>query len=157
MIDKVPSSNVGVLASILLLVATSGCRSVVVSAPELEAVRAAEAFVVRNGYTSGGHPKDLPVQAAEIFDVFLSDQELIERRRGELESSALGVEDRGEGAYWVYFESIGRPGYPRIVAVENGEAIQVFHMSYGQPSRAMKLLPKSKAPADKSLDRVAGE
>jgi hypothetical protein len=118
------------------------------------AVRSAEAFVARNGYTTAGHPSDFPVQAVQIFDVFLSDQELIEQRRGLLEPKAIGVEDKDEAAYWVYFESIGQPHKPRIVAVADGEAFQVFHMSYGRPDRSMKRLPHHKAPPNKSLERT---
>jgi hypothetical protein len=90
----------------------------------------------------------------EIFDGLSSDQELIEQRRGQLEPSALGIEDKGEGVYWVYFASVGRPNSPRIVAVANGEAFQVFHMSYGRPSRAMKRLPYRETPPNTSLERT---
>jgi hypothetical protein len=145
---------VRVLPTILLLAVVAGCQTVVVSEPELQAVRAAEALVTRSGYTVAGHPKDLPVQPVEIFDGMSSDQELIDQRRGQLVPSALGIEDRGEGVYWVYFESLGRPDSPRIVAVANGEAFQVFHMSYGRPGKAMKPLPHHKAPPNKSLERT---
>jgi hypothetical protein len=145
---------VRVLPTILLLVAITGCQSVVISASELEAVRAAEALVTRSGYTIAGHPTDLPVQPVEIFDGLSSDQELIDQRRGQLVPNALGVEDRGEGVYWVYFESIGRPHSPRIVAVAGGEAFQVFHMSYGPPGQAMKRLPHREAPPNTSLERT---
>jgi len=137
-----------------VLLAIVACQSVGIPAVELEAVHSAEAFVLRNGYTNAGHPEDLPVLAVEIFDGFSTDQELLEQRRGQLEPQAIGVEDRGEGAYWVYFKSIGSPDRPRIVAVADGEAFQVFHMSYGKPGRAMKRLPRRKSPPNTSLERT---
>ncbi len=141
------------LALLVILVSSSGYQSVLISPPELEAERVAEDFVARNGYTSAGHPKDLRVKAVEIFDGLSSDRELIEQRRGQRGPNAIGVEDRGGDVYWVYFESIGRPDKPRIVAVIDGEAVQVFHMSYGKPGRAMKRLHRRTPPPNKSLER----
>jgi len=145
---------VRVLVLVPILVASAGCRSVSISPQELQAVHSAEVFVARNGYTTAGHPKDLPVQPVEIFDGLSSDQELIDQRQGQLKPNAIGVEDKDRDVYWVYFESIGRPHSPRIVVVADGEAFQVFHMSYGRPDRSMKRLPQPNTPPNTSLERT---
>ena len=128
--------------AVLLLITLTSCQTIEISALEAKAVQAAEAFIVRNGYVAAGHPKDLPVQHVEIFDGFASDAELIEQRKGELRPSAIGIEHKDEGVYWVYFATIGRPNHPRIVVVKDGKAWQLFHQSYGPPGPQMKRIPR---------------
>jgi hypothetical protein len=130
----------------LLLSACVSNPAASISTREAVAVRVAEAFIERNGYTVAGHPPGLPVLRVEIFDVLASDEELIKQRRGELEPHAMGVENKGHGAYWVYFPTVGDPNRPRIVFVKDGEAQQVFHQSYGLPGPKMKRLPFPASP-----------
>jgi hypothetical protein len=113
---------------------------------ELEAVRLAEAFVLRNGYTVAGHPADLPVQRVSIFDVLESDDELIKSRKGLLEAHAIAVEQRAPDAFWVYFPEAGHKDSPRIVYVSGGEALQLFHQSYGPPSKKVVPVASPSAP-----------
>ena len=123
---------------LLLALLLSGCSSLntrALNSQQQDAVRAAEAFVVRNGYTAAGHPANLPVQRVSIYDAFHSDEELIKSRKGLLETHAIAVEQKTSEAIWVYFPEVGQKDTPRIVLVSNGKAIQLFHQSYGPPSR----------------------
>ena len=76
------------------------------TASELRAIEVAEKFVERNGYTSAGHPNDLPVLQNDIMDPLAGSEEgLLEMRRGTLQARALGVSSMGPG-FRVFFESI---------------------------------------------------
>ena len=133
--------------SLLLTVLLAGCASISARQPsseEMDAVRVAEEFVVRNGYTSLGHPAGLPVQRVSIFDVLASDEELVKERKGLLEPHAVAVEEVGPAIFWVYFPESGSKDSPRIVYVKNGQAAQLFHQSYGMPGRKAKpVLPSA--------------
>ena len=143
--------NVKIIA-LFVVAALTACATLEISSSEAEAVQVAEAFVDRNGYTNAGHPERVPVQHVEIFDGLASDAELVERRRGQLEPDAIGIEDKGEGVYWVYFATIGRPNHPRIVVVQDGRAWQVFHQSYGPPGSEMKRIPRRQAMPNKTIE-----
>ena len=76
------------------------------TASELHAIDVAEKFVERNGYTSAGHPEDLPVLQNDIMDPFVGSEDLLlEMRRGTLQAEAFGVSSVGPG-FLVFFESI---------------------------------------------------
>lgn len=110
---------------LLLVLLLAGCASMTVrglTAQEAEAVRLAEEFVLRNGYTAAGHPASLPVQRVSIFDVLESDEELVKSRKGLLEAHAIAVEQKAPDAFWVYFPEPGCKDSPRIVHVSGGEA-----------------------------------
>ena len=145
-------SAMKVLLLALFLMILTSCKVLEISPSEAQAVQAAQAFVARNGYSSSGHPNNLPVQHVEIFDGIASDAELIEQRRGMLEPNAIGIEDKGQGAYWVYFATTGRSDHPRIVVVEDGKAWQVFHQSYGPPGPQMKRIPRRPVTPNKTME-----
>jgi hypothetical protein len=76
------------------------------TAAELHAIEVAERFVERHGYTSAGHPKDLPVLENDIMDRLAGSEEgLLQMRRGTLKAEAFGVSAVG-GGFLVFFESI---------------------------------------------------
>ena len=130
---------------LLLILLLSGCASMAareLTRQEQEAVRVAEAFVSRNGYTAAGHPADLPVQRVSIFDALESDDELIKSRKGLLGARAIAVEQKDPNVFWVYFPETGHKDSPRIVFVRDGEAQQLFHQSYGPTSpKAVPVVP----------------
>ena len=139
---------------LLLILLLSGCASITargLTPRESEAVRVAETFVVRHGYTVAGHPPNLPVQRVSIFDVFRSDDELVKERKGLLEARAVAVENKGGNVFWVYFPEIGQSDSPRIVFVRDWEAEQLFHQSYGPPSRKAVPVPPPSAPSNNSF------
>jgi hypothetical protein len=87
---------------------------------ELHAIEIAEGFVERNGYTSTGHPKDLPVLQNDIMDPLAgSIDSLLEMRRGTLQSRAFSVSSAGPGIT-VFFESIPPRNHGPYRAVEVG-------------------------------------
>lgn len=91
------------------------------TASELRAIDIAEGFVERNGYTSAGHPKDLPVLHNDILDSLAgSIEDVLEMRRGTLQPRAFVVNSAGPGIT-VFFESIP-PGTYRAVEVSEGHA-----------------------------------
>ncbi len=73
--------------------------------PVASAVKEAERFVARHGYTPGGHPEGQPVERASLYDILHSQEELILRRRGILEQRASCVRTRPDGSYSVLFQS----------------------------------------------------
>jgi len=79
------------LVVLLLLAICAGCASVrTLSAQDLRAVRAAEAFVLANGYTS--EPPSLPFEQLkpELYDRLISQSEVLAHRHDYLEPSAVG-------------------------------------------------------------------
>ena len=78
---------------------------------EREAISIAETFVVRNGYTAAGHPKDLPVLANDIMDFGPAD-EIAESRRNTVQPRAVGIVGVPGLWYSVLFEYTRPP--PRI-------------------------------------------
>ena len=140
-----------------MLLALLGCRSAPtrgLTSKELQAIQAAEWFVVRNGYTEAGHPANLPVQHVSIFDVFETDQELIKNRKGLLQSCAIAVKRVKHNAFWVYFPETDAKD-PRIVYVYGGEAEQLFHQSYGPVDSKAKQVATPCIPPDVSSKPLA--
>lgn len=124
MSDKAPSSNLGARAAQLhrwtaqmraallglgmILMSCAAMPSHQITTKEVQAVTSAEAFISRHGYTSKGHPKDLPVEDVEVMDGLATPEELIERRRNTLEPIAFGVTPCvcEADAYYVFFYRI---------------------------------------------------
>lgn len=102
------------------------------TASELRAIDIAEGFIERNGYTSTGHPKDLPVLQNDIMDPLEGSIEgLLETRIGTLQPKALVVNSAGPGIL-VFFESIPpqNGGTYRAVEVNEGNARIVHQDMY---------------------------
>src|SRR5262245_2831772 len=117
------------LAGLLLASVVASCASShPLDATELQAVDAAEAFVLRHGYTVAGHPADKPVENAEVLDLLATREQLVEWRRGTLCAQAFGVAKMDDGAYYVLFDWVkdDEVGF-RAVLVQRGEAVQVVH------------------------------
>jgi hypothetical protein len=110
---------------------------------ERQSIASAETFVVRNGYTTAGHPAGLPVQNVEVLDVLATSDELTEWRRGTLRSRAFGIVRAAPSAYYVLFDRLAvasenevptaveeqHAGHKefRAVLVQHAEAVQVVH------------------------------
>lgn len=102
------------------------------TASELRAIDIAEGFVERNGYTSAGHPKDLPVLHNDILDSLAgSVDDVLELRRGTLQRKAFVVNSAGPGIL-VFFERIPphTDGAYRAVQVNNGHARMMHQDMY---------------------------
>ena len=120
------------IAFVILVAALASCVSAPsknLSAEEIRAVRSAEAFIARHGYTAGGHPKDLPVENVEVLDPVASPEDLVAWRRNTLEATAFGVTpcECEEDAFYVFFHRVNDSSGFRGVLVEKGEATQVVH------------------------------
>lgn len=98
---------------------------------ENKAIEQAEIFVARNGYSTKGHPPNLPILRVEIMDVFFTDDELKKKRQNTLEDKAFGVAvepSKTPGSYYILFHKIGGGvGDFRAVLVEHSEAVQMVH------------------------------
>jgi hypothetical protein len=110
------------------------------TASELRAIDVAEKFVERNGYTSAGHPNDLPVLPNDIMDSLAgSEERLLEMRKGTLEARAFGVRSVGSG-FRVFFESIPprTSGAYRTLEVDEEGHARMLHqdMSSWWPKKA---------------------
>jgi len=99
------------------------------TASERRAIEVAEKFVERNGYTSAGHPKDLPVLQNDIMDPLAgSEANLLEMRRGTLQAEAFGVSSVRAG-FLIFFEPIPpdtRGAYRTLEVDEAGHA-RILH------------------------------
>jgi hypothetical protein len=100
---------------------------------EIAAVKAAETFIERHGYTAAGHPPNWPVEVAEVLDPLSTPEELVKDRKGQLENNAFGVARvhndswSPKDAYYVYFHTLGDAAGFRAVLVQEGKAVQVVH------------------------------
>jgi hypothetical protein len=119
------------IAMLITAIALSACATVPVTPNDKSAwvaVAAAEIFVVRNGYTSAGHPQDQPVTGAEIFDILSGAKELIASRKNTLEPQSFGLRSvPGDNSYYVLFRMVHDQTQCRIVLVQNGHAVQMLH------------------------------
>lgn len=109
---------------------------------ERRAIEVAEKFVERNGYTSAGHPKDLPVLQNDIMDGFAKSEEgLVEMRKGTLQANAIGINLAFPGFY-VYFESAPprNSGFYRVLEVHDEGDARMLHqnMSAGWFMKAVR-------------------
>ncbi len=99
------------------------------TAEEMRAIEVAEQFVERHGYTSAGHPRDLPVRPNDIMDPLAGSSEgLVAMRRGTLEAKAFGVTSLGPSVL-VFFESIppSTEGAYRTVEVNDAGRARILH------------------------------
>jgi hypothetical protein len=94
---------------------------------EARAVEAAEAFVLRHGYTIAGHPDGLPVENAEVLDPLMPRDHLVALRHGMIEPRAFGVARAKPTVYYVYFRHLSSPSSFRAVLVQQGVAVQMVH------------------------------
>jgi hypothetical protein len=133
------------------LAACAAAPSGKLSAKEIQAVRSAEAFIARHGYTASGHPKDLPVENVESMDLLATPEDLVAWRRNTLEATAFGVTpcECDEDAFYVFFRRVNDAAGFRGVLVEKDEATQVVHS-------VLKLdgWPWKPVPPNKSLERT---
>jgi hypothetical protein len=105
------------------------CSLLPLTASELDAIEVAEKYVERNGYTTAGHPKDLPVLPNDIMDALArSEEDLLEMRRGTLQTEAFGVRSVGPN-FRVFFESIPpeTSGAHRTVEVDEEGHARILH------------------------------
>lgn len=132
----------------LLLLAVSlaavGCTSqkTVALSPELLAdVKAAEAFVVRYGFTGKGHPANQPIERIEVFDSMSNGSDLAKRRENTIFTSAFAV-DVMDGKVIVLFRSAD-PSQDCAygVGVSGGVAIRLFHPCYLNTRSSIQILP----------------
>jgi hypothetical protein len=103
---------------------------------ESGAVVKAEHFVKRHGFTQLGHPADQPVRTTDIMDnIFTTEEQLLEHRRGSLREHASGVVALGLGQQIVLFEPLAgnEPGFHgyRQVMVSHGGEVHMPHQEYG--------------------------
>jgi hypothetical protein len=119
----------GVIAT-LMSCAMTGCATI--SVEEMTAVHAAEAFVVRHGFTDLPHPQDQPVEMVKLLDpVAPSAQELLRERHGSIQPKAIGfVREAHRGSYSVLFRATKDPREILGVWVEGGQATQFIHSSF---------------------------
>ncbi|WP_440223826.1 hypothetical protein ACQQ2N_01105 [Dokdonella sp. MW10] len=94
------------------------------------AIELAETFVRRNGYTTAGHPADLPVLQNDIMDSLAgSEANLLATRKGTLQAEARGIKYMGF-YYMVFFDTAaGRPSggaYRTLVVGMNGD-VEMMH------------------------------
>ena len=94
---------------------------------ELSSVQSAEAFIARHGYTSEGHPANLPVENVEVLDALSAGEDLVKWRRGTMEPKAFGIAKAAPGISWVLFRWPGEPDEFRAVRTEETTAVQVVH------------------------------
>jgi hypothetical protein len=110
---------------------------------ESGAVVKAEHFVKRHGFTDSGHPVNQPVHSTDILDnIFTTEEQLLEHRRGSLREHASGVVVVGLGQRIVLFEPLagnvpGLHGY-RQVEVSPGGVVHMPHQEYGVPEWMIK-------------------
>jgi hypothetical protein len=119
--------RLALFAIALALAACTSLGSRQLSGTEIAAVQSAEAFVARHGYTSAGHPQDLPVENVEVLDPISSQEDLLAWRRATLESKAFGIAQASPGVSWVLFHRLGEDKDFRAVRVEGTSAVQVVH------------------------------
>lgn len=123
------SKKIALPLFIVLFSSIFGCASTRLSSDELRAVKIAENFVKRNGYTDAGHP-DLPVNEIEATDrLFLSakeeEEKLLNLRRGKAASEAFCITDKA-GEVFVAF-SAPESGCPLVVKIMRDGATRLMH------------------------------
>jgi hypothetical protein len=99
-IVSLPAVVVALYFCRLLLPLTSGERA---------AIATAEAFVLRNGYTPAGHPRDVPVVDNFAQDRSRTRDEVVEARHSLLKPRAFGVIGTKWLGYSVMFEYTDQP------------------------------------------------
>lgn len=89
----------------LLLLANSSCKSQARSLARAQAVRAAEAFVVANGYTDLPPMSDTSKLSFESIEWSSDRKEILKQRRNSLERKAYGFlsSSRGKPGWTVVF------------------------------------------------------
>ena len=100
LIVSLPALAVALYFFRLLLPLTSG---------EREAIATSEAFVLRNGYTAAGHPRDLPVVDNFVEDRSRTRDEIVKARHSLLKARAFGVIGTRWLGYNVMFEYTHQP------------------------------------------------
>jgi len=100
MIVSLPALAVALYFFGLLLPLTSGQR---------EEIATSEAFVLRNGYTAAGHPRDLPVVDNFGEDRSRGRDEIVKARHSLLKARAFGVIGNSWLGYNVMFEYTHQP------------------------------------------------
>ena len=118
------------LALAAVFLAFIGCvssHSRPLTTTENRAVQSAEAFIARHGYTTTGHPSDLPVENVEVLDPLASREQLVQWRRATLEPRAFGIAYAAPGVYWVLFHRLGSENEFRAVRVQGVTPTQVVH------------------------------
>ncbi len=116
--------------SLLLGVALfTACASTAPTAPPAAqaAVGIAERFVARHGFTSSGHPKDLPIESVSLHDVRSRPEWLLEERRGAVEKRAACVRTLSGNKHSVLFHSNKEPGSYLFVLVTGQERPYVLN------------------------------
>ena len=100
--------------------------------PDLFAVRCAEWFVARQGYTEQPSVADSTAVAYESIEFAESTAELLMQRRGTLESRAMGVCQGGaRGSAWtVVFWNRGRTGARAVTLDEAFGSLRVEHVDF---------------------------
>ena len=98
---------------------------------------AAEAFILRNGYTAAGHPNGLPVLVNDIWDNLRSAEEVAESRRGSVQPQAFVIAGSKLFGYSGLFKPADRSG---DCSVPTNECMVVHvapdgsaHVSHQQP------------------------
>jgi hypothetical protein len=99
----------------------------------MSAVNAAEAFVLRHGFTDIPHPNDQPVENVAHLDVVSTPQELLERRQNLLQPKAIGFVRESLDSYSVLFRTLKDPSDVRGIWVQDGRATRLvnswFHLN----------------------------
>jgi hypothetical protein len=116
------------LALILFAASLSCCADFRVSEPDrLTSVSIAEEYIYRHGYTSAGHPPDLPVERVELFDILGGDPlDLASSRKDTLEPRSFAIATDREGNQLALFLLTHGLRCFRAVLVQNGEATAIL-------------------------------
>lgn len=122
------SSNFLSVGALVLLSACATGGSTDFSDTDAAAIRAAEAFAVRHGFTDAPHPRDQPVLDVELFDNLAENSdELLKGRYNRIQLPAFGFGKTSRGLYYVLFRATKDPTEIWGIAVVDGEATQVLH------------------------------
>lgn len=120
------SGHSGKLAALLIVLLLAGCTAVTrkpQSAGALEAMKKAEQFVVRHGFTAAGHPPDLPMERVSLYDGIFGLNAVVAQRKGLLQPRAVCVRHVEGAEYSVMFESAKDAGeYWFVVLPPEGSA-----------------------------------
>jgi hypothetical protein len=143
------------IAILSLLLVLSGCTTTPVTQRDQlpwAAISAAEAYVARNGYTSVGHPKDLPVERVEIFDALSNQDQIVAARKNTLEPLAFGIQPISGGRdFYVLFRMVEHSDRYRAVLVQQGLPVQVLHESFSINERRWSPVQREQAPPNNSF------
>lgn len=120
----------------------SGCATSPTAAlddAEWQAIRVAEQYVLRHGYTPVGHPADKPVVGVDVLDSVRSNQQKVSVRRGRLEArAACVVRLEGEKQYVLFRRIADRDSFGAVY-VADAKAVQVMHQPVGTDPRCIWL------------------